>query len=206
MQNFPPLGGVLGCGTQPDGPIPMPKARTFPILALLLAAVLVGVRPAAGGSSAENGDVEVNGQRLTPAELALLEKVNGGPVPEGAYWYDRTSGLWGHLGGPAAGAIAAGLEIGGPLAPDASGGTTGVFFNGREITSLELYRVSQHFGILPKGRYWLDAQGRGGLEGGPPAFVLRQAPDPSGQGGNSTGGWSTHGTEDTEWPGFRIQN
>lgn len=186
----------------------MPKSRMFAILALLFAAVLACMSPVVGGGSEDGDGVQVNGHRLTTAELELLERVTGAPVPEANYWYDKRSGLWGHRGGPAAGTIAAGLDLGGPLAPDASGGTTGVFFNGREITGQELYWLQVRYGAVPKGRYWLDGEGMGGVEGGPLAFDLRHAPSGLGQNQNSVGGWSTYGggSEDTEWPGFRIQN
>lgn len=186
----------------------MLMSRMFPTLALLLVAVLACAGSAAASGSADGGGVQVNGHRLTRAELEALTRVVGGPVSEARYWYDRRSGLWGRLGEPAAGSITPGLELGGPLAPDASGGTSGVFFNGRELSRQELSWLVQNFGAVPKRRYWLNAEGIGGVEGGPATFDLRQAPKQSGTGwnNNSVGSIVGGGAENTEWPGFRIQN
>src|SRR5262245_55030736 len=81
--------------------------------------------------------VAVNGKALSEAEIRALEKRAGGSVKSGSYWYDRVSGAWGHAGGPLAGLIPAGLDLGGPLRADASRGDTGVFINGRQLARVE---------------------------------------------------------------------
>lgn len=67
-----------------------------------------------------------------------------------------------------------GHDLGGPLPPDASRSHTGVFINGRQIHILELQALSQMFGWVRPGRYWLNAHGIGGYEGGPAQFNLMQ--------------------------------
>ncbi|MCZ6818109.1 MAG: DUF4412 domain-containing protein [Calditrichaeota bacterium] len=118
--------------------------------------------------------VFINGKRLQAATLQALERLYGVRVRDGHYWYDRTAGLWGLEGGPAAGRMQPGHDLGGPLPPDASRSHTGVFINGRQIHILELQALSQMFGWVRPGRYWLNAQGIGGHEGGPAQFNLMQ--------------------------------
>ena len=69
----------------------------------------------------------------------------------------------------------AGLPLGGPLQPDASKSDTGVFINNREIHPSELLELMQMFGEVPPGRYWLDANLVGGIEGQPASFDLKAA-------------------------------
>jgi hypothetical protein len=127
--------------------------------------------------------VYVNRTRLTEAQLTELERSYQTRVPDGSYWYDATSGLWGVEGEPAAGRIHPNLDLGGPLRADASGGGTDVFMNGREIHPLELVFLEDMFGVVLPGRYWLNDQGIGGFEGGPPRFDLAATADPDGGGG-----------------------
>jgi hypothetical protein len=86
----------------------------------------------------------------------------------GSYWYDPTSGLWGLEGAGPAGMTTPGMPVQRPLRADASSGSTGVFINGRNITSLELLTLAHLVGtgVLP-GRYALDAAGNFGPEGQP---------------------------------------
>jgi len=133
--------------------------------------------PAAQGSGVIVNDVD-----LSPEQVAQLQQVLGMIVP-GHYWYDTVSGLWGYQGGPYNGQIYPGMQIGGPLKADASGNSnTGVFINGRQIHALEYTQLMQRFGAVVPGRYWLNAQGMGGLEGGPATFNLMAAAG-AGQGG-----------------------
>ena len=69
-------------------------------------------------------------------------------------------------GGPTLGFIPAGLDVGGPLQADASGGGTGVFINGREIHPVDVAGLQQLTPVVP-GRYWVDARGLCGYEGNP---------------------------------------
>jgi hypothetical protein len=132
----------------------------------------------AGAASAQSA-VVVNGEALSPEAVRALEMQYRTPLQPGRFWYDRGSGLWGREGGPSQGQIHAGLDLGGPLAADASvrnvGDKTFVFVNGREIHPQELTYLQGLFGAVIRARYWLNAQGIGGFEGGPPQFDLRAA-------------------------------
>lgn len=111
--------------------------------------------------------VVVNQERLSDADVAALEQRYGVRVQDGAYWYDSRIGTWGFEGGPAVGVIPAGLDIGGPLRADASDGSTGVFVNGRELHRRDVAALSALLGPIERGRYWADADGNVGREGGP---------------------------------------
>ena len=119
------------------------------------------------------GEVVVNGKALDPGTIANLEQTYGTPVKPGRYWYDPMSGLWGLESGPATGQIQPGMKLGGPLKSDASGGGTNVFFNGRELHPQDVALLYQITGVVIPGRYWINAMGVGGMEGGPPIFELR---------------------------------
>jgi hypothetical protein len=67
----------------------------------------------------------------------------------------------------------AGLNIGGPLRVDASRGNTGVFINGRELHQMDVVGLQQ-LGPVYRGRYWVDAYGNCGFEGGPALLNLVQ--------------------------------
>src|SRR6185436_15666628 len=121
--------------------------------------------------------------------LILLETKQRYPsrIPDGRYWYDRVSGAWGLEGGPCAGFVLPGQTIGGELRADASGGNTGVFINGRELHRLDVMALQQ-FTPVRQGRFWVDAQGNFGYEGGPYAGNLVQIIAASGGGGRKSGG------------------
>ena len=115
-------------------------------------------------------NLSFNGERLDARGIALVERLeltHGVRLPDGAYWYDAKTGALGNWGGPAVGLIAAGLPLGGSLKADCSGGTTGVFVNGRELHPTEVAQLTALVGPFQRGRYWADAQGNVGLEGGP---------------------------------------
>ena len=114
--------------------------------------------------------IVVNGELLDAGDLAIVEGLEaqyGVRVSDGRYWYDALVGLWGREGEGTSGLIAPGLALGGSLRADASGGGTGVFVNGRELDPVEVGYLRRCFAV-PAGRYWLDAQGIAGAEGGPP--------------------------------------
>lgn len=117
-------------------------------------------------------EVVINRVRIPADTLRLLEQQFQTEVPAGRYWYDRVSGAWGQEGGPTIGLTIAGLPLG-RLPPDISGGGTGVFINGRELHPVDLQGLSQLVGPVQRGRYWLDAQGNAGYEGGPAIANLR---------------------------------
>ncbi|MDX2120183.1 MAG: hypothetical protein SF070_03855 [Gemmatimonadota bacterium] len=129
---------------------------------VVLALLVLAVAPLA----AQERNVVVNRVRLTAQQVSGFESRWSVRVQDGRYWYDRRSGAWGMDGGPTAGWILAGLDLGGPLPADASRGTSGVFINGRELPEAD---VSALLRITPvyQGRWWVDAQGSFGAEGGP---------------------------------------
>jgi hypothetical protein len=138
-----------------------------PALALTLI-LMTAVTPA----ESQQRQVLINRVRIPDQTLTALEQQWNTRVPDGRYWYDSFSGAWGMEGGPTAGWIPAGLQLGGPLRADASSGNTGVFVNGRE---LHLQDVAALMQIMPvyRGRWWVDAQGNFGAEGGPVLGNLR---------------------------------
>jgi hypothetical protein len=143
-----------------------------------LAAVLLVAMLAAGSAqaslAAENQTgIFVNGVPLSPQALTDLQRFYPVPIAPGRYWYDPMSGAYGLEGGPVAGQMLSGLNFGGFLQPNASNGTSGVFINGRQLTNGEKAYLEQTCSTpVVRGRYWVNAQGIGGYEGGPPAFNL----------------------------------
>ncbi len=120
-----------------------------------------------------------NGRAATAGDLRILaqiEQMYGTPAPSGDYWYDPVSGAAGAWGGPTLGFLPAGLELGGALPPNASGGGsgrgTGVFVNGRELHPIDVQVLFTIYGQVIPGRWWVDGQGNAGQEGGPPLLNL----------------------------------
>jgi hypothetical protein len=122
-----------------------------------------------GGSESKQpaqGSVIINGVRLSDEKVKTLEKQYGIRILNGDYWYDKMCGAWGFRGGPAVGLITPFLDLGGPLQPNASNGNTGVFFNGRELHRSDVLALQQITPVF-QGRYWVNARGDIGIEGGP---------------------------------------
>lgn len=120
-----------------------------------------------------------NARPATQADLQILAQIEGmygKPVPSGDYWYDARSGAAGAWGGPTLGFLPAGLGLGGPLPPNASGGgdgrVTGVFVNGRELHPVDVQVLMRLYGQVIPGRWWVDGQGNAGQEGGPALLNL----------------------------------
>jgi len=112
--------------------------------------------------------VVINGSHLSDDQIDILETAYRVRIQDGNYWYDPLAGGWGFRGGPTAGVMQAGLSLGGPLPPDASNGNTGVFINGRQLPLQDLMLLQQVVSVpIWPGRYWLDAIGNCGFEGGP---------------------------------------
>jgi hypothetical protein len=122
-------------------------------------------------------EIVVNGQALADETVRQLQQLYPVAIPAGRYWYDAVSGAWGREGEPIAGQMVAGLTLGGPLAANASRGTSAVFINGRQITGGEKAYIEAlcQTPVIP-GRYWIAANGIGGYEGGPAIFNLAQCP------------------------------
>lgn len=151
---------------------------------LIIVTLLIGALPPDGIADGSSRNIYVNGVRLDLNTIRALEAHYNMRMQAGRYWYDKISGLWGFEGGPAMGQIMPALNIGGSLKPQASGGNTGIFMNGRELHPLEVQYLLTLFGRVIPGRYWVNAQGLGGFEGGPPIFNLntRAYSSSSGQG------------------------
>jgi len=140
---------------------------------------LVSVCLARTSRAGEEGDASrsglmVNGKNQSAQQRRNLEKLElalGLRFPSRSYWYDKRSGAFGFWGGPAGAILPAGLDLGPAMPSNCSGGGTGVFVNGRELHPLDVLALQQITVVLP-GRYWLNSQGIGGLEGGPPSFNL----------------------------------
>ena len=133
--------------------------------------------PFGGAPDRKDRQFTFNGHAATPQDLqtlAQIERWYGRPAPEGDYWYDAKSGAAGAWAGPTLGFLPAGLALGGPLPANASGGgngqLTGVFVNGRELHPVDIQVLQRIYGQVYRGRFWVDAQGNAGPEGGV-AFV-----------------------------------
>ena len=114
-------------------------------------------------SSRQKRTVIVNRLPLSDEQMTALEQSYQTPIQDGAYWYDRVSGAWGIEGGPVAGFVVAGINVGGDLRPDASHGNTNVFINGRELHIQDVRALQQLGPVLP-GRYWVMLTGIVGLK------------------------------------------
>jgi hypothetical protein len=154
------------------------------ILLLLVLFTLSGVEGLlAAEASAQSRTVVVNGARVPEATLQALEARYGVQAQEGAYWYDPACGAWGFDGGPTIGYLPVGLPVSPALHPDASRGRTNVWVNGRRLPADDLRAVEALTGPVMPGRYWLDAQGYAGVEGGPATVNLFQLAQRAGGGG-----------------------
>lgn len=142
------------------------------VLLLAIITLFIGALPHDSMADGSSRNIYVNGVKLSRETIHSLEAYYGVRMQSGRFWYDKVSGLWGFEGGPSMGQIMPELNIGGSLKPHASGGNTGVFLNGRELHPLEVRYLLSKFGRVIPGRYWLNAQGIGGIEGGPPIFNL----------------------------------
>ena len=63
--------------------------------------VLIGsiIRARTGAARAERW-VVVNGVRLSVPEIQYLEGIRCGPIPNGSYWLDTATGIWGYANDP----------------------------------------------------------------------------------------------------------
>jgi hypothetical protein len=152
-------------------------------------------QPAPPPPAAADRHIAFNGRALDPAGLAALERLEeqyGRRLPDGAYWYDPACGAAGLWRGPQIAILPAGLELGGPLPPEASGGgdgrLTGIFINGRELHPIDKQNLIAIFGQAWPGRWHVDGHGNAGPEGGPVMMNLYLAARQRAQPSESRGG------------------
>jgi hypothetical protein len=69
--------------------------RTLSFVVLVGSMVLAMV----GAAHAERW-VVVNGVRLSVPQIQYLEGIRCGPLPNGSYWLDTTTGIWGYANDP----------------------------------------------------------------------------------------------------------
>jgi len=163
-----------------------------------------------GNQQSQSGYNQGGSQAWVNGQVLSAEYAANAQIPAGRYWYDTRSGLWGLEGQAVAGVVQAGLPAA-ALDPNISGGNTGVFVNGRHLPTPEVSALSRLFQRqLPPGRYFLDANGDMGDEGGAPVINIvalmqqKQAQNnggraatsaPGGGGGGGSGGiWSRRNT------------
>lgn len=118
-------------------------------------------------------EVVINDQSVSLRELQAQSMRSGQRIRDGRYWYDAMTGAWGYEGQATSGFVAPGLSLGGPLRADASNGHTGVFINGRQLADGDVIALMQMGIPVQQGRWWVDAFGNAGAEGGPALFNLR---------------------------------
>jgi hypothetical protein len=135
---------------------------------MLLTVMLFGLSANLTNAQTESSNVVINETQLSEETLSAFEKKYGVRIPDGNYWYDSKAGVWGMKGGPTLGFTLAGLKLGGTLKASASNGNTKVFINGRELHLYDVLSLQQLVYPYPvlQGRYWVDAHGNFGYEGG----------------------------------------
>jgi hypothetical protein len=106
----------------------------------------------------------VNDAVVDTATIQQLEKTYSVKFVPGNYWYDKLTGAFGLKNGPCTGIGVPGLNIGGVLKADASGGATHYFINGRALHPTDVAGLQTFMQPMP-GRYWMDAYGNFGYEG-----------------------------------------
>ncbi len=74
-------------------------------LALVMGLFLMTALPAAASEEAHYEDVYFNGYKLGFFEQLALEDHINQDIPDGNYWFEIETGLWGPVGGPAIGHI-----------------------------------------------------------------------------------------------------
>jgi hypothetical protein len=67
---------------------------------LLAGLAFCGLAMLCSAAAANPRMVVVNGQRLTPPQIAQLERLNCARIPDGVYWVNVFTGAWGYHGNP----------------------------------------------------------------------------------------------------------
>ena len=76
------------------------KTRTAVRRALAALAVCLAVAVTAAPVAAQQRHVIVNGVLMTPQDLYVLDRLAGYYIPNGNYWLDPNTGIWGYAGNP----------------------------------------------------------------------------------------------------------
>ena len=97
-------------GKRPRGP-----ARRIGVGIAVAAGLVIGAFLVMRGRGESAREVIVNGVRVAAGALAAYESKTGAHVPDGRYWYDRASGLWGLEGSPPRCVTARGQDFGASL-------------------------------------------------------------------------------------------
>ena len=137
------------------------------------------------GDSPAMSRVFINRQALSQEQVAGFERQYQTRLIDGRYWYDARCGAWGLEGGPTVGFILPSLSLPQPMPADISAGGTGIFINGRELHPVDRQALIGMFGTAIPGRYWLDAYGNLGVEGGGVIANLAAAAQQAGQQNNT---------------------
>ena len=167
-ENKPRAGSIAGISEEL---LPLGSQVVAPAFALVEARQPREQAAALNGAFTPARGLTFNGTVLTQQQQTRLEQIEreyAFHLPDGGYWYDTRSGAFGRWSGPTEGRFPSGLELGGAMPADCSGGGSGVFVNGRELHPLETAALDIFLPLSP-GRYWLDADGNGGNEGSPVA-------------------------------------
>lgn len=141
---------------------------------IICLALLITLPAGFSDQPAQERSIYVNGEKLSNATIAALEQQYRIKMQNGNYYYDKISGFWGLIGGPTLGVTVPGLPIGGPLPSDAAHGESNIFINGMELHWQDVQNIKNLVGYTLPGRYWLDAYGNVGYEGGPAVVNLWQ--------------------------------
>ncbi len=79
----------------------MPYSARMQFTRVLIAlAFAIAAAFASAPSQAQQRFVVVNGQFMSAEQLYVLDQMAGGFVPNGAYWVDPNTGIWGYAGDP----------------------------------------------------------------------------------------------------------
>ncbi len=165
-ENKPLTGSIAGISEKLS---PLGSQVVAPAFALAEARQPREQAAALNGALTPARGLTFNGTVLTQQQQGRLEQIEreyAFHLPDGGYWYDTRSGAFGRWSGSTEGRFPPGLELGGAMPADSSGGGTGVFVNGRELHPLETAALDIFLPLGP-GRYWLNADSNGGAEGSP---------------------------------------
>lgn len=103
----------------------------------------------------EKANVTVNGYLISQRLIKKAEKL-AGPIQPGHYWYDFRAGFWGAIGGPCLGIIPPFIEeLNYPMPETCTGGTTGIFVNGRELHQKDLNLLGSRGLPTDRGRSFI---------------------------------------------------